>query len=227
MSKATSKGQCHLCHGSFAKTVMTRHLQKCLASAAAPPRRPATLKAQKTFYLLVEGRYEPHYWLHLEAPAAASLEQLDRFLRGIWLECCGHLSAFTVGGERYAVSPSRDSFFGDADQSMKKKLYAILSPGLVFEHEYDYGSTTHLKLKVLGEGEQATGSGKIAILARNDPPEIKCESCAQPATKVCSGCIYNDPAWYCDACAEEHECGEEMMLPVVNSPRVGVCGYTG
>ena len=24
-----------------------------------------------------------------------------------------------------------------------------------------------------------------------------------------------------------HECGQEMLLPVVNSPRVGVCGYVG
>jgi hypothetical protein len=31
----------------------------------------------------------------------------------------------------------------------------------------------------------------------------------------------------CQACAEDHECGEDMQLPVVNSPRVGVCGYAG
>ena len=24
-----------------------------------------------------------------------------------------------------------------------------------------------------------------------------------------------------------HDCGEEAILPVVNSPRMGVCGYTG
>lgn len=24
-----------------------------------------------------------------------------------------------------------------------------------------------------------------------------------------------------------HECGEDMLLPVVNSPRVGMCDYTG
>jgi len=31
----------------------------------------------------------------------------------------------------------------------------------------------------------------------------------------------------CEGCAGEHECGEEMLLPVVNSPRVGMCGYEG
>jgi len=33
--------------------------------------------------------------------------------------------------------------------------------------------------------------------------------------------------WLCDECAPKHKCGEDMLLPVVNSPRVGKCGYTG
>jgi hypothetical protein len=39
--------------------------------------------------------------------------------------------------------------------------------------------------------------------------------------------LYPDEGWLCDECAVGHECGEEMLLPVVNSPRVGVCGYVG
>jgi hypothetical protein len=30
-----------------------------------------------------------------------------------------------------------------------------------------------------------------------------------------------------DVCVKDHECGEEMLLPMANSPRAGVCGYTG
>jgi hypothetical protein len=33
--------------------------------------------------------------------------------------------------------------------------------------------------------------------------------------------------FYCDKCLTKHECGDEMSLPVVNSPRMGVCGYCG
>jgi hypothetical protein len=33
--------------------------------------------------------------------------------------------------------------------------------------------------------------------------------------------------FFCAKCSEEHEDGEEMMLPVVNSPRMGECGYDG
>jgi len=29
---------------------------------------------------------------------SATLTKLDDYLRAIWLECCGHLSKFTIGG---------------------------------------------------------------------------------------------------------------------------------
>ena len=31
----------------------------------------------------------------------------------------------------------------------------------------------------------------------------------------------------CEDCAKTHEGGEDMLLDVCNSPRMGVCGYTG
>jgi hypothetical protein len=34
-------------------------------------------------------------------------------------------------------------------------------------------------------------------------------------------------ALLCDDCAADHEHDEEMFLPVVNSPRIGMCGYSG
>jgi hypothetical protein len=34
--------------------------------------------------------------------------------------------------------------------------------------------------------------------------------------------------FYCEHHSEDHDCDEpEMLLPVVNSPRMGMCGYTG
>ncbi|MDD4580331.1 MAG: hypothetical protein PHF80_06615 [Methanothrix sp.] len=41
---------------------------------------------------------------------------------------------------------------------------------------------------------------------------------------VCSG---ESTGRVCDECGKTHECGEDMLLPVVNSPRVGMCDYTG
>jgi hypothetical protein len=174
----------------------------------------------KVFHLVVEGRYLPEYWMHLEVPTNATLEDLDGFLRDIWLECCGHLSAFTIEGETYISRPVEV-----ADQDMDVALSKVLSPGMKFYHEYDFGTTTELTLRVVSEREGEIGD--IQLLARNEPPSIKCELCGKIATQVCSECIWSGEGWLCEGCAPEHECGEEMLLPVVNSPRVGMCGYTG
>ena len=66
----------------------------------------------------------------------------------------------------------------------------------------------------------------LISLARNLPPKILC-ACGELATQVCGQCNYDATSWLCKKCAAKHECGEEMFLPVVNSPRVGVCAYTG
>ena len=102
------------------------------------------------FHLVAQGTYAPADWMHLEIPVEATLRDLDQFLRDIWLECCGHLSAFTIGSTQYELD-----------------------------------------------------------------------------TLVCARCIWNDQGWLCDRHAPQHKCGEEMLLPVVNSPHVGMCGYTG
>lgn len=102
-----------------------------------------------------------------------------------------------------------------------------LSEGLEFVHEYDFGSTTVLKLKVLAIHTGAKRKEKVILMARNLPPVFACVECGKQATQLCGCCIYEEEAFYCDECGAEHECGEDMMLPVVNSPRMGVCGYCG
>jgi hypothetical protein len=113
------------------------------------------------------------------------------------------------------------------EKSMRVRLDKVLSPGQTCFYEYDFGTTTDLRLKVVSERQAATKGNAIQALARNVPPVILCEECGKPATEVCSQCIFDDKGWLCDDCAMEHECGEEMLLPVVNSPRVGMCAYTG
>jgi len=199
---------------------MTKHLRSC------KERKSETLSdKQKTevFHLLVEGRYSPEYWMHLSVPANATLKNLDKFLRNIWLECCGHLSAFTIEGTAYSVQPMS----GYGERSMNVALNKVLSPGMKFYHEYDFGTTTELTLRIMSEWEGEAKDKSIQIMARNDHPSITCESCGKIATQVCAQCIYDDEGWLCDACASKHACGEDMLLPVVNSPRVGMCGYTG
>jgi len=199
---------------------MTRHLGACCRPEASG-QLPASEKRPPapSFHLAIEGRDAKAYWMHVAVPVTAPLSKLDDFLRHTWLECCGHLSAFEIGSMRYA---------SDDEMTMRARLSQVLEVGMKFLYEYDYGSTTALVLKVVALREQSLPKGAVQLLARNEAPQVSCQRCSiHPATQICTECASNGEGWLCEACAVAHECGDEMCLPVVNSPRVGVCGYTG
>ena len=123
-------GTCSLCGHEAPKAQMTRHLAACL------PNHDSGAGDETLVHLLIEATNDPDYWLHVEGRAAASLEQLDRLLRDTWLECCGHMSAFYVQGVEPAMRSRLDSVFR--------------AKGMLFKYEYDFGSTTRLKGKVVG-----------------------------------------------------------------------------
>lgn len=230
MTRQTSKGTCNLCHSTMSKAGMTKHLETCLQKAIATEVGSGgqqKVRKVKVYQVLVDGRNDPTYWMHLQVTTGTTLAALDSFLRGIWLECCGHLSAFEIGGEHYNVDAGMHDDWGMGGKSMQVRLDRVLSPGQTCSYEYDFGTTTELRLKVIAEREVAAKVKAIEVLARNEAPPILCGVCGQRATQVCSQCAYETIGWLCDACAQNHECGEEMMLPVVNSPRTGMCGYTG
>jgi hypothetical protein len=199
---------------------MTRHLGACCRPEAsglllASEKRPPA----PSFHLAIEGRDARAYRMHVAVPVTAPLSTLDDFLRHTWLECCGHLSAFEIGGKRYA---------SDEEMSMRTRFSQVLEVRMKFLYEYDYGSTTDLVLKVVALGERGLPQGAVQLLARNEAPQVSCQLCSNhPATRICTECAWNGEGWLCEACVVAHKCGDEMCLPVVNSPRVGVCGYTG
>ncbi len=233
--RQASQGTCSLCNGTFSKVAMAKHLGGCIRRTAGGSEAAGSRKTQgkKVLHLMVEGRGLPEYWMHLEARADTPLKALDDFLRDTWLECCGHLSAFKIQGETYELDALEELLDdvgeegGEPRLRMDVALGEVLRPGMTFSHEYDFGTTTELKLKVLSAGEERARGRSIRLLARNDPPEIPCASCGKPATQVCSQCIGDGRGWLCAGCGRTHECEEEMFLPVVNSPRVGMCAYTG
>lgn len=220
-SKKEFTGKCSSCGENFGKSEMAKHLISCAKSDLI---KQTSAKVSKTFKILVEGSGMPEYWLIIEAKADAKLKHLDDFLRKIWLECCGHLSAFEIDKTMYNVISDPEL----RGKTMNFALDKVLAVGTKFHHQYDFGSTTTLKLKVLSE-QQGQISGKpIKLLARNNPPQMLCQSCSQPAEVICTECLWSDKAaLFCNKCSKSHPCGSEMYLPVVNSPRVGVCGYTG
>src|SRR5690349_14738631 len=103
MSQLQTEGTCVMCNGIFSKAAMGRHLTACRKQRTTGLKSAAT--ATGAFHILAEGRYTPFYWLHLEAPGRCTLADLDGFLRGTWLECCGHMSAFKIDKRNYAAAP--------------------------------------------------------------------------------------------------------------------------
>ena len=216
MSKGATAGRCQFCSQVLPRAVMARHLSSCGQPGAS------AMSTGPSFHLFVEGRHAKAYWMHVALPVNAPLSKLDSFLRKTWLECCGHLSSFEIAGERYASDPM------GGESSMKRPLQQVVDVGMSFSYEYDYGSTTELKLKVAGVRPEGTPKGAAQLLARNEPPSILCQSCGtEPAAEICVVCACDEVGWLCPACADGHSCEEEMRLPVTNSPRAGVCGYSG
>ena len=212
--KLKSEGLCLFCGKTFAKAGINRHLAKCLEE------KIKLGKAGKSFFVKVETNKRwgsTPYFLSLWVDGEAKMGDIDSFLRAIWLECCGHMSAF-----RYEN--------GEVPKSRKVK--AALYSGLVLDYEYDFGSSTELTITVIDE-YPVKADKKIVLLSRNEPPEIMCSICKKaPATQICSVCMYDEDAIFCDKCAKKHaknceDFADYASMPVVNSPRMGVCAYEG
>lgn len=210
-----TRGYCDLCHQVFDKRVMTKHLKNHLAGNAGD---------FPNFHLLVQDKYTPYYWLHLLVPENSTLEKLDMYLRDIWLECCGHISMFRIGDDDYSSHPDPEY----SDQNIKMAVSKVLEVGKSFGYVYDLGTTSELILKTISLVKDKNRGDSIKLLARNEPPIMICGECGSKAAQICSECGWDEEnGLLCGTHTKSHEHDQEMFLPIVNSPRVGMCGYTG
>jgi hypothetical protein len=216
------KGTCFLCKKEFSKEEMSAHLITCEKKLLSQ----AKSKKEKLFHLCIESKDTPIYWLYVDIPGKHKLSLLDEFLREIWLECCSHLSNFKIKGILYCSQPSDEEGPEAKEKSMDIFLEDLFSAGDKVEYVYDYGTSTELIIHVLSVSEEAALK-KVHLVARNNPPVIKCVECGKKADLVCADCLWDDQGWLCEGCSSSHKCGPDYLLPVVNSPRVGQCAYTG
>ncbi len=217
---AQSKGPCRYCGKVMTGAGMAKHLAACpkrLEEIAASAGQPGTM--QPLYHLMVRDRYSNAFWLHLEMNGSAKLKDMDRYLRAIWLECCGHMSKFTVNG------------WGSSDIPISWTAGRAFESHPEMIHLYDFGTTSETLIRVAGsrEGKPLTRH-PILLMARNDLPEEPCMECGARATHYCDECVIEreETGLLCDACVEDHPCenyGEP--IPLVNSPRLGMCGYDG
>ena len=70
-------GKCSLCGGTYSKAAMRKHLESCMRTKESSGSDSAR---KRNFHIVVEGADHPEYWMHLEADADATLENLDSFL---------------------------------------------------------------------------------------------------------------------------------------------------
>jgi predicted RNA-binding Zn-ribbon protein involved in translation (DUF1610 family) len=195
-----SKGNCYLCNEKFGKIAMKNHIFKKHNDSGS----------EQCYLLKIESGYRKKYWLYIDVPVTATLLDIDEFLRNIWLECCWHLSGF---------------YFEKYEEVDKDYTVGGFYLGTQLFHRYDFGSTTVSLITFLGETSRKAQREPVRLLARNSEPEFSCSSCGEPATWICVDMFDSDNPFLCDKCGEKHD--EDMMLPVTNSPRMGVCGYTG
>ena len=215
-----SRGKCAFCGREMTRGGLAKHLKVCPQREEAIGEANQGLEEKQVLYhLQVQDAWGGEYWLHLEMNGSATLQDLDRYLRALWLECCGHLSRFSIGG------------WGGGEISKKKRTEQVFRPGLELIHIYDFGTSSETLIKVVDvrKGKPLTVH-PVYLMARNDLPEVECVECGKPASWLCLECVYemDEPGTLCDEHAREHphdDYGEPM--PFVNSPRVGMCGYDG
>jgi hypothetical protein len=242
-----SEGKCLYCGKTFAKAGINRHLASHLAE------KSANGKEGKSYLVKIEQNPrwgKSPYFLSLWVDGEAKMKDIDQFLRDIWLKCCGHLSAFRDpkkrrrGGmwnffesielmEQRKVKEYEKMMEETAGEiPMSRNVKDVFYKDLRLEYEYDFGSSTELMLSVLAE-YPVKAENKIVLLSRNEPLEWLCDICEEAkATQICSVHIWDDEAMFCDKCAKKHakkcdDFADYAVMPVVNSPRAGVCAYEG
>jgi hypothetical protein len=218
--KKQSKGACAYCGQEYAKAGMTKHLPVCskrreqITEIEKKGGTPETL-----YHLRAQDAYGGDFWLDLEVRGTATLKDIDYYLRAIWLECCGHLSRFSFGrgwGEEI---------------SMRRRVQDVFAPDVELTHIYDFGTSSETLLKFVDTRKgRPTTAKPIALMARNRMPEAFCAKCGEPATHFCQECLYEDDTtgMLCAKHAKKHPHDDYGgPIPLVNSPRLGMCGYDG
>jgi len=160
------EGSCKYCTRPMSQRDSLQHFLECT------PRIQAFEKIRQKlvndwFYIRA---ISSAYWIDILIPQQWKLDDLDHFLRDIWLECCGHLSHFRIDNISYERFVDENWLINGEKLSpgMEISLNKVLDRTTEFSHIYDYGSTTELHLKVLDEVRYPVKK-QIFLCAQNHP----------------------------------------------------------
>ena len=172
------------------------------------------------------------YWLYVRVLKTATLRDIDSLIRQTWVECCGHFSAFQARGTSYMVMKTEGDDSGT--KTMEENAAEVIGKSGTVGYEYDFGTTTGLVVKPAGACSAAGMVRAAEVVARNDKLKLDCGTCGKaPSALVCTECVWGDQSpLLCRKCSRKHEhegepADSSVYLPVVNSPRMGMCNYRG
>ncbi len=152
-----SQGKCAYCSKEMAKGSVNKHLATCAERQKVIEIAEQKKGTSETLYhLRIQDAYNPAFWLNLEVRGSATLDNIDGYLRAIWLECCGHMSQFSVG-----------AWTGE-EISMKRKVSDIFGAGVELTHIYDFGTSSETLIKFVETRKgKPTTNKPIALMVRN------------------------------------------------------------
>ena len=214
-------GTCLYCGNEFDVRGMARHLSACTARKRVVEETARRRVSNSDLYhLRVQDEWSKDFWIDVEMKGTESLGSLDHYLRAIWLECCGHLSMFSRSGWNSHEFPP------------EARIREVFRPGIQISYIYDFGSSSEMLIRNVSirTGKPIEPRYPVALMARNVQPASECITCGESATWLCFECIIEHETWgtLCERHSATHphkNYGDPGLL--VNSPRMGMCGYDG
>ena len=231
-------GKCVICKGEESTDKKMRsHLLEHFSGGgaskakAAKGAKAAKATAKDAFLVAITDDIPATYWLYVRVRKTATLRDVDDLIRRTWVECCGHMSLFRAGDVSYMVGDDDD---GPNTKTMEENAAAVIGKSGHIFYEYDFGTTTGLVVKPAGMCSAAGMKRPAEVVARNGKLKLDCGTCGKaPAALVCTECVWGDQSpLLCRKCSKKHGHEDEppdpsVYLPVVNSPRMGMCAYAG
>lgn len=212
------RGKCYYCNKELNERTIKKHMKSCPEIKKAIERESQASKGSRNQLIIsIKDKYNKNtYCIYVSIDENLQLAHLDKFIRNVWVECCGHLSCFKINGSSY--NDNSDDLY-----QMNVKLKDVLSINQKFEYDYDFGSTTELTLEVVDRIKVPKNFSQIEIIARNNPIQHKCNECKKDAKYF----NWQEEKYYCETCAQAFDEDELEEVGYTNSPRDGVCGYFG
>ena len=203
-----SKINCKFCNKKFGKKAFDTHLSECISNS----------QNNKSGYLIEfmsqSEITNKDYSIFAIFGTKCKFSHIDNFLKRIWCECCGHMSTLDV----------YESINDDELIQKEIKFDILISKyelAYQFTYEYDMGTTTTIYFRIVKKLDGNDNNLNIDLVYQNEPFKLKCKfKCKKEALYtyeydiICEECKNN---------VDEPEC----VLHIVNSPRVGMCGYEG